>query len=628
MIIRRYENPLLVVVIGALLVCWMLPGGCPQPQVPRQPADTTEDEGEEQQTIPDFANLDETSNRPTVIPGIDGGGETASESGSPKPGSTQGGTTGTTGGVTDVFLFLRVSEPFGSCVVRPGASVRVEFYVGLGPDTAITKSELLIARDNDADGEEDGDPVLRLPVTVVNGDNTVEFDTKATVTHSLLSNGLGRFVLGIGVTTNDGSTRMEYALGTITVDGAAPNATWGGPTADYLKNRDATWQVQLNTNDTSSGYTVTILLDPDLTAYNGNEVVFFKKTYTSKGPRTVPEQPVSLAPFPVGDYRYYYIVSDGMDPVAEGYAVPYPALAPDDVTNPPYRLQLTDRLIGETNVATLATTGNNKGAILQGFNFNDLAGSTIASVPDLDGDGAEELIIGSRYGKPNLTGFSGQGWGEAYLIYGQTGGSRLSGTKALNSVGVSIPGLAFRGIRTPLDPNYAGCTQGLSDITVVDDMDGDDLPELVFSFPRVESLALRVTDPTMQHPELAPDVADMGTLEYSAYYGTPTMTWHANEAQFTRGGIVIVSSHNRMLTDRTVESRKDDRVVDLLEIGQMFSWMKRPAPAPYIYAISRIGGGCADCEPGTGSCGGISDNPAETEYDSYAVTWDLWLGGA
>lgn len=240
------------------------------------------------------------------------------------------------------------------------------------------------------------------------------------------------------------------------------------------------------------------------------------------------------------------------------------------------------------------------------------------------------------------------------MIYGSSG--RLSGVQKLNAVGRpgNIPGLVFPGIRNPLNTKY---TEGLSDVCVVPDMDGDDLPEIAFCFPRVESINLGVSHPAFQHPELFPDEPGMGGYEYDAidYMGP---SWIPNKAQFGRGGIVLVSSHNEMLTNPEQWSRKFDRVLDLHEVGQMFSWMTRASLAPYLRkvvpnvpfldcfdCIPQVPDPCVCesedpnaviCEEGCGDCGGIAENLEETEYESWApsdgsplggVAWDSWLGG-
>lgn len=624
------KRPLLIALAAVGVLSITLAGGCPAPQTPQQPSneqtdDTTQDSS---LTTPESG----APGRAVTIPTDTGEGGGTTEGGDQSASDGTGGTGGT--GSTQVGnSFLRMTEPSSSSVARLTASVAVAFYLNFPTDVTVSKSDLVVARDTNADGVADGDPVHTEPIVAQRAANEFAFTLQKLKTQNLLDKDYGQFVLGAKVDLSDGKSQISYAPGTITVDGDAPTVAWVSPTSDNIVNRTGTWTVRIDAEDTSSKFTVVILLDPDTTPGNGNEVEFAREDYdASTGIRTIN---VPMAGLPVGDFHYYVSATDGL---AGDGTPPFYVLNP--LTAKRARLVITDRLNGAFLLNTLASkAAGSRGAIFQGFNFNDLAGSSIVSVPDLNGDGASELLIGARYGKPNLAAFSGQGWGEAYLIYGNTE-QRLSGVRPLNAIGASVSGLTFRGIRTPLNTSWS---EGLSDITVVNDMDGDNLPELVFSFPRVESLALRESDPAMQHPELTSDIADLGTLEYSAFYsdgiGQPR-TWHANEAQFTRGGVVIVSSHNAMLTNPTLNSRKSDRVLDLHEVGQVFSWMKRPSTMPYIYDIVTAPSGCADCEAniyegtppdctsGCADCGGVPDNEAETEYQSYAVYWDLWLGGA
>ena len=602
---RFLKRPLLAALLTASVISIMLLGGCPLSPVPQTPdtLDTTNDDQSSTQT--DDTQSDD-STRPIPSPDLDDDDD--GTSGGTDNGGTDNGGTDTGGGTAPAGkAYLGFSQPFNAATVRPPATTDLVFNLAIDFGTSVASAQFIMARDDNSDHVADGAPVYSQALSVVEGTNKFSFNTQVAVDEGLLTDGFGKFLLGVRVTTTDGPQTLGYAPGTIGIDSQAPTATWNGagspPTvpvakADNLVNRDLTWQVMLTTTD-NSPHTVRIVLDPDTSPDTGDEFEFIKET-VSAGQHSFE---VPLLTMPAGTFYYYVTVSDGMDP-------PYAFYAPK--TGGGFsRLAITNRLVGDFDLETL--TDSHSGAILQGFNFNDLAGSSMVSVPDLDGDGVSELLVGARFGKPNLTSFNGQGWGEAYLIYGKS--SRLRGTKELNSVGTSIPGLTFRGIRSPLNTVY---TEGLSDIAVVDDMDGDDLPEIVFSFPRTESICLGATSPAIQHPELVPDIGDMGTLEYDAYYGMVPM-WHPHESQFTRGGIVVVSSHNAMLSGRQTVTRKFDRVLDLHEVGQMFSWMKRPALAPYIWDIQFQGAGLADCE---------GDGTADEEYTSWAVEWDVWFGGA
>lgn len=624
----------LVVIIGLLSIT--LAGGCPGPQTPTTPTDQEEETTPTTPTTPDDG-LEEPITPPNFDDDTTSSGNGSSISTNPED-QGNGGGGGGSGQTEPGLVMITVDEPSEPLGVRPGTIITVEFEL-LDVSGSVKSGELLLARDVDQDGVADGNAILKLPIVITAGTNAVEFDTGVTV--GLLANGLGHFVLGVGVTTESNEVKTKYSQNaTITVDAVEPTVTWVGAGSppyipldrdDHLVNRDTDWTIKLSTAD-NSAHTVSIIFDNDDDPSNGNVGEFVTGEEFAAG-SAVRSFTQSLQGRYQGVNYYRVIVSDGIDPPVDYYLEnPFTAnLA---------RLSLTDRLIGTFELERLAETPSNpqdsKGVIMQGVNFNDLAGSSMVSVPDLNGDDASELIIGARYGKPNLATYEGQGWGEAYMIYGQ--GSRLSGVGELNSVGTSIDGLTFRGIRVRQNQSD---TLGLADITVIDDMDGDELPEVVFSFPRAESITLGMSDPAIQLPELAPDEPGMGLYEYNAYHnagdpaGFDSPVWNANEAQFTRGGIVIVSSHNEMLTDNDTVTRKLDRVLDLHEVGQMFNFMTRASLACYIRevhiedpsTIDPNGPGCYDCDDSVGECGGDPNNAEETEYTYVMRYWDVWLGG-
>jgi hypothetical protein len=566
------------------------------------------------------------------------------------------GATGATGNTTPASsvnsVFLRVSEPFASQVLRPTASVTVQFLISLGPGTTLGETDLVVARDDNQDGVADGNPVLSRSITAAAGNNSVTFDAQETVDRGLLTHGLGRFVLGVRVTAGDGTQVLRYAPGTISVDSVSPTATWDIPTTDDLLNRDQNWAVTITIHD-NSPVTLTILLDPDPNK-SGDEVQFAQMVvHPDPNSDTVTKTvDLPLSTFPVGTYYYYYSVTDGIDPIASGYA-----LKPNGQRA---RLELTDRLIGTFDLNQLDPLSNpngntgvlSKGAILQGFNFNDLAGSAMTGVPDINGDGFDDFVIVSRFGKPRLESVQGIGYGEAYLILGQAG--RLRAPKRLNAVGSLTPsgiqGLVFTGIRCPRTTTW---TEGISDVTYVPDMDGDGLPDLVFSFPRTESITLAGNP--WQPSSSAPYSSGMGSLEYdpardladtvdlpdpnnpgsflqqrSDFEVTVDgQTWLKNRTQFTRGGIVICSSSNAMFKSPTRLGTRGDRIIDLHEVGQMFSDMLRAEQFPRIVDTTASTDTCFDCihDPNvaeTDTCGDPNDGK-ETAYENLTVTWETML---
>ena len=185
------------------------------------------------------------------------------------------------------------------------------------------------------------------------------------------------------------------------------------------------------------------------------------------------------------------------------------------------------------------------GTIFEGVNFEDNAGSSFTTVGDLDGDLTDEFVIAARYGKPFFANPSGVGAGEAYLIFGST--TRVRGVTSLNSVGTTaIPGVTFTGIRT--FQGYGDSTIGMSAVSRLPDVDGDNRDELVFGFPWVYSRGHNI-DPEQDG---VVDPRSLATLE--------------REGQFLNGGVVIVSSRNSLLGNVP----GNESVINLDLVGQDF----------------------------------------------------------
>lgn len=583
------HGPAILTLAAAFAMGIMLVGGCPQQQVPTPPS--SQNDGDDE--TPGTDNNQGGQDRPIPPPVIEPEEPTGGDEGGEEPGQGgQGGGTTTTG------WSVRFTSPLTLAAVRPGTPVDVAFKLS-DVQGVVSQMELVLARDADGNGQPDGGPVSSKPIKVTVGSNSLAYDSAETT--ALLSNGFGQFLIGVRVTTKAGAKQTFYAPGGLIVDAVPPTVTWVSPTDDAVTG-PAYWTVRLQTNDNSK-HTVQVLLDTDTDPNNGYAGILVESTEVAAG-GAVREftRPLSISS---GTYYYYVVVSDGIDP-------PVTLYAPNLQQGGLLRVMLTRRLIGTFDLNKLDPFSpqydnygsKSKGAIFQGFNFNDLAGSSMVAVPDTNGDGVGEVLVGARFGKPHTTGLAGVGFGEAYLFYGSP--SRFRNTFDVNSIaGGSVPGLIFPGIRAPLLTSW---TEGLADITVVPDMDGDQKPELVFAFPRVESVSLNNT--SWRQP-VRPDTYGMGALEYDAYDYTAGQ-WKINEAQFTRGGVVIVSSQDNMLKDPGRLNRKGDRVLDLAEVGQMFTQMGR---ARYVLRVAQ-----AVVEYKETMCG---DPPAATPYEEWTVWWDV-----
>ncbi len=196
-----------------------------------------------------------------------------------------------------------------------------------------------------------------------------------------------------------------------------------------------------------------------------------------------------------------------------------------------------------------------KGAIFEGVQFEDNAGSAFEGGEDFDGDGLDETIIVSRYGKPEFVNPNGVGAGEAYMLRGTQ--NRYSGRLNLNSVANTIPGFVFTGV-APDPALFPTETDGIASVFISGDADDDQIGELVFGFPYVFS-----GDSTfLQDPLAGPALTTSnGFIENFCPLGV-------NWPQFTRGGVVIVSSRNTQLMSQ--EDDNANRQCPLERVGQLF----------------------------------------------------------
>ncbi len=616
-------------------------GGCPVAQTPRVPQ---QQDQQQQQPAPSQQPGGGQQTLPRPIPPPPTGGSATSGPGTTTPinepppgggggqGGGQGGGGQGGGGQTGGTANVQVDGPTADQYVDPtlpGAQpVNIAYQLqGLGAGL-ITKVELVAARDNDQDGQPDNGQILEGLVQPLDtqqlsdGSNTASFDAQRTIELNLLSNGFGRFLVGIRIFATDGSQKVAWAEGRVIVDTVAPTLVSFAPTQDLLHGRDKPLAVSVQTQDNSE-HTIQILLDPDGNPDNGNEVVLL--TRDSGGTSASISEQVSVALVASGTYTLLFRVSDGVHGVTAHGGI----------------ISLTRRLIGTIDLNDLG----DRGFVLQGVNLNDLAGSSMAAVPDLNGDGSDEFIVASRFGKPYRAdlSFDGVGFGSAYMVYG-SGADRLEAgrTLRLSDVGAvdqnGMPaagaplGVIFMGIRTPVsvapgpDPRASlKWTEGLADMAVIPDMDGDDLPEIVFGFPRVESVSLIETDPRVMAESTFP-IGTPGLFELDAF-DPINGEWFPNLAQFTRGGIVIVSSHNLLLKDPLQLDERGARTMDLQTVGQRFfvetaggrAFASSSGYVPYVRRVVNTG------EMVEVNCNGDPNNL--DQYPIYEVQWDIVMNG-
>ena len=121
---------------------------------------------------------------------------------------------------------------------------------------------------------------------------------------------------------------------------------------------------------------------------------------------------------------------------------------------------------------TLADVGGAvAGATFDGIAEDDKSGWSISGAGDVNGDGLDDLLIGSMYANNDQ--------GQVYLVYGQDNDNPLSGSLDLADLGAALAGAIFNGIQ---DGDYAG-----RDVSGAGDVNGDGLADLLIAAPYADA---------------------------------------------------------------------------------------------------------------------------------------------
>lgn len=317
------------------------------------------------------------------------------------------------------------------------------------------------------------------------------------VTSSLLdTSNLEAGVYNVGVLLFERSelAAFDYASGQLTIN-QRPQLFFNEPRTNFALDRSQAvnpeFTVDWTVFDPDSTVTVRILLDPDETP-NGNEVLLFEST-SQTGERFTFNLPT--AGFEPGLYRFLAEVDDGVGTFAF-YS--------------PASILLRSRLSGVIDLRPLGTSESTvPGAIFEGVNPRDNAGSFVAATSDIDGDGFNEFMIMSQFGKPRYQ-LSPQrtGVGEGYFIYGRA--DRFSGKINLNSTGTLFRGNFYAGPDEA--PNPIRPSRGITSFTILSDWDGDGSPEFAFGCPFTDSLPAAVLDASGYFRTGAVVIASSSTL--------------------------------------------------------------------------------------------------------------------
>jgi hypothetical protein len=422
-----------------------------------------------------------------------------------------------------------------------------------------------------------------------------------TRTRYIDTNGLspGIYFVGASIGQTSLNRKAAYAPGAIYVLG--PSEPWLSETLTVLApvapsvsvNRGANITVKWFINSPINGGTIDIFAEQQ--DANGNRL----------GPSFRTPAP-TLPPTPPVPYDCLFSFDTSALSVATMYSIGVTYTPPGAGSTPVTRYAPGTLFIRPASqYVWMGDTGtpSSPGVVMRGFNFNDFAGSSVAPVKDIDGDGIPDFMVVSQFGKPKLEMADGTGRGEAYLIYG---GAALSGMDVdLNRTGESLansglPGLIFSGLQ-PADLTSGSNFGGISSVMAIRDQDGDNHPELLFAIPK------------------CPD-KQQGAL--------------SKNGQFLRGGFVIASSQTPRITQRDVRDGDGSRNLELSTVGMGFSAYDLGTLSTTAHWRCSPGGinnddcnACQAADPTTGAkCTNVFENPVcptttvqkcnETAYDT------------
>jgi len=378
-----------------------------------------------------------------------------------------------------------------------------------------------------------------------------------------------------------GAGGASYATATRSVDPAdAGNCS-------SLKVR---WFV--NDTQTSSRY-VRVFAEPDFNEDDSPDGIATRKYYKGDPVPSDPAAPAVLVP--ANQSVLYFPTCELIPGRTYFFGVEYPDGSAFDYASAKVRIVGDSLWTGDVaqGVGGAQYLG---GAVFQGVNYLDMAGTAMTPVSDLDGDGYDDFIIVSQFGKPGWDGGGfgvlNLGVGEAYVIYG---GPHLGGRHwPLNATGVDIidpinglPGAVLTGMRTttPMVPQVSNARAGIYDVTVLPDQDGDGRPEMMFIFQELNSIKAKLQKPGQMLP----------------------------------GGFVLLSSRNTLLSNRTqvYPGGTNSRVYELSDVGQRFSGALTKAQEVDQLGTKKVDGVDVCCDPeGDKDCklDGCKETLVDTEF--------------
>lgn len=299
-------------------------------------------------------------------------------------------------------------------------------------------------------------------------------DRSATIDTTTLDG--GTYFLGVVLFEEGRRTQFDYAAGRMTINQAA-RLTFSSPRDNFVFDRtdlvnprfDVVWTVV----DPDSTFSVQIFLvpvDPDNLTNPIGSGFLLRESDNQAGDSFTFDLPT--ANFEPGVYRILARITDGAN-VSDRFA--------------PGTIRLRSRLAGPIDLRDMdRPEGLVQGAVFEGFNPRDNAGSFVSGIRDLDGDGFSDFLFLQQFGKPQfITNLQRTGTGEAALVYGRA--RRFSGAISANSIGTLLRGEYLTGPAEAVDPIRP--SRGMSSAAVLSDWDRDGTRELAIGMPFTDSVA-------------------------------------------------------------------------------------------------------------------------------------------
>lgn len=232
-------------------------------------------------------------------------------------------------------------------------------------------------------------------------------------------------------------------------------------------------RINWTANDPSHNAMLYLYYDPDVNPVNGNESLIAV---------------VNPGTGEIGSNDYGWTIPDGLNGTYNILGRLHNGVDPDVYDYAAGAVQL-----GSTGQADAVRDLQRAGqdfatAIFDGYIPNGHLGKVMTGGRDFNGDYYDDFILVAPDGISPMSEYAQFGvfsGGEAYLIYSRGVSGRWPQGQSV-SVG-GITSYALNGVKF-VGPSYTSSTAGITDVMFIDDVDGDNLPEIVFGMADINTV--------------------------------------------------------------------------------------------------------------------------------------------